>query len=36
MHLCIANEKVKNYLENMALINNMCSWPKAISIVSLV
>lgn len=24
----IANEKDKNYLENMALINNMCSWLK--------
>lgn len=24
----IANEKDKNYLENMALINNVCSWLK--------
>jgi hypothetical protein len=24
----IANPKDKNYLENMALINNMCSWLK--------
>ena len=25
----------KEYLENMALINNMCSWVKSISIYSL-